>query len=241
MGIGHHLNVPIIAVSSAIEYPWMGDFIGNNDNPAVVPNALYMAFGKMSFWQRLVNTVTYHDEKRKFHRLTEDVQTELMRKYINPDLPNIRDVEKSVALTLVNSHPIIYGVKPVLPTLVQIGGLHVEENDSVLSTVRSFDYDSNDALSSYVFQFFFFFFSKDLKIWLDESVNGVVYFTFGSMVLVETLPELTLKIFYASFAKIAPVRVLIKIADENKLPFGLPKNIKILPWVPQQAILGKSS
>lgn len=132
MGIGHHLKVPVIAVSSAVEYPWVSDFTGNNDNPAVVPNSLFMASGDMSLWQRLKNTVIYHNEVWKFHALTEDSQTESMRRYINPDIPNIREVERSVALTLVNSHPILYGVKPVLPTLVQVGGLHVGVKNSTL-------------------------------------------------------------------------------------------------------------
>ena len=136
MGIGHHFNIPIVAASSAVEYPWVSDFTGNDDNPAIVPNALFMAFGKMNFWQRLKNTVIYHNEVRKFQSLTEKEQTELMRKYINPTIPNIREIERTVAVTLVNSHPVLYGVKPVLPTLVQVGGLHVEENDSKLSPVN---------------------------------------------------------------------------------------------------------
>ncbi|XP_023245843.1 uncharacterized protein LOC106639852 [Copidosoma floridanum] len=215
MGIGRHLNIPVIAASSAIEYPWVSEFTGNNDNLAVVPNALYMAFGQMSFWQRLKNTLVYHNEIRKFQKLTEHPQTELMKKYINSSTPNIREIERSVALTLVNSHPIIYGVRPVLPTVVEIGGLHVEESESTLP--------------------------QDLKKWMDESNSGVIYFTFGSMVLVETLPEATLKTLYRSFAKIAPVRILTKVADESKLPPGLPENVKTLPWIPQQAVLAHNN
>ncbi|XP_058804709.1 uncharacterized protein LOC131671920 [Phymastichus coffea] len=211
MGIGYHFNIPIVAASSALEYPWVSDFTGNNDNPAVVPNALFMAFGQMNFWQRLKNTIIYYNEIWKFHKLTEHSQTESMRKYINSKLPNIREIERSVALTLVNSHSILYGVKPVLPTLVQVGGLHVEENDSKLS--------------------------KELLKWMDESKDGVVYFTFGSMVVVESLSKDILKIIYASFAKIAPTRVLMKVANATNLPPGLPNNILHLPWIPQQAVL----
>lgn len=73
---------------------------------------------------------------------------------------------------------------------------------------------------------------------MDESKDGVVYFTFGSMVVIETLPKDTLKIIYASLAKIAPVRVLMKVANETNLPPGLSKNVMHLPWIPQQAVLG---
>ena len=52
------------------------------------------------------------------------------------------------------------------------------------------------------------------------------------------MSENILKSFYASFAKISPVRVLMKIANQSKLPSGLPDNVLTSPWVPQQAILG---
>lgn len=73
---------------------------------------------------------------------------------------------------------------------------------------------------------------------MDESTQGVVYFSLGSMVLIETLPTEQLKELYASFEKISPIRVLVKIVDKSKLPPGLPKNVKTLPWIPQQPILG---
>ena len=58
-----------------------------------------------------------------------------MRKYLNPNIPDIRTVEKSVALTLVNSDHVMFGVKPLTPGLVQIAGIHIEENKSSLSPV----------------------------------------------------------------------------------------------------------
>lgn len=74
---------------------------------------------------------------------------------------------------------------------------------------------------------------------MDDSKDGVIYFTFGSMVLIETLPTKILNDIYASFKKVSPVRVLMKIVDSSKLPPGLPDNVKVLPWIPQQTILGK--
>lgn len=73
---------------------------------------------------------------------------------------------------------------------------------------------------------------------MDESTDGVVYFTLGSMVLIETWPVNVIQTFYASFSKISPVRVLMKIPNPKLLPPGLPKNVVTRPWMPQQAILG---
>ena len=58
------------------------------------------------------------------------------------------------------------------------------------------------------------------------------------MILIESLPKKQIKDVYASFRKIAPIKVLMKIANSSMLPPGLPENVKILPWIPQIPVLG---
>lgn len=62
---------------------------------------------------------------------------------------------------------------------------------------------------------------------MNESSQGVVYFTLGSMVLIETLPREILLSFYAAFEKIAPIRSLMKIVNKEKLLSGLPANVRV--------------
>ena len=128
MGFGHLLNVPIVAASSSGEFPWISSYIGNDDNLAYVTNPLLQNFDKTRFMDRLNNFITYHWTIYKFRSKTEKSQTELMRKYLSPDIPNLRDVEKSVALFLINSHRVTYGAKPLIPSLIEVGGVTIEEN-----------------------------------------------------------------------------------------------------------------
>lgn len=74
---------------------------------------------------------------------------------------------------------------------------------------------------------------------MNESTHGFVYFSFGSMVKIESFPMNLLNIFYNSMSKISPIRVLMKIAKPDELPPGLPKNVHVLPWVPQVKVLRK--
>lgn len=74
---------------------------------------------------------------------------------------------------------------------------------------------------------------------MNESTHGFVYFSFGSMVKIESFPMNLLNIFYNSLSKISPIRVLMKIAKPDELPPGLPKNVHVLPWVPQVKVLSK--
>ena len=76
---------------------------------------------------------------------------------------------------------------------------------------------------------------------MDEATDGVIYFSFGSLVLIESLPEKTLLAIYSAFEKLAPIRILMKIVHKDRLPPGLPKNVLTLPWIPQVPVLSKTS
>lgn len=78
-----------------------------------------------------------------------------------------------------------------------------------------------------------------MEKWMNDSTSGVIYFTLGSMVNIETFPEVTMKAIYSAFRRISPVRVLMKVANESALLPGLPDNIKTSSWIPQLAVLGQ--
>lgn len=81
---------------------------------------------------------------------------------------------------------------------------------------------------------------QELKKWMDDSKDGFVYCSFGSMIMLETFPQKILQVFYSSLRKIAPVRVLMKISKPENLPAGLPENIRTSAWLPQFKILSES-
>ncbi|XP_051166485.1 UDP-glucosyltransferase 2-like isoform X2 [Leptopilina boulardi] len=78
---------------------------------------------------------------------------------------------------------------------------------------------------------------EELQQWLDESNHGCIYMSFGSMVKIESFPKEILKIFYTTFENIAPVRILMKIANKMELPPRLPNNVKTYHWLPQIQVL----
>ena len=128
--------MPVITVSTIREFSWTIDAIGNPPSTAFSANVLMDSGFVPTFWGRLKNTFIFHCSKYRFHRIIEKEQTEAMRKYLHPDIPTIREVEKSVALTFTNSYHSLFGIRPLTPALVEIAGLHVEQNDAMLSSVR---------------------------------------------------------------------------------------------------------
>ena len=77
---------------------------------------------------------------------------------------------------------------------------------------------------------------QDLKDFLDDSPEGVVYFSLGTNVRSETLPDEKKEAFLSAFAEL-PQKVLWKW-EADKMP-GLPPNVKLAKWLPQQDVLGK--
>lgn len=204
------LKVPLVGVSSAALYPWHHSYIGNPPNYAYQPNNLISYPSGMNFWQRTYNFVHAIAHQYQFNAASS-AQTDMLRKYVSPDAPDIRELEKKFAMILVNSHISMNGIADMTPGYIEVGGLHVQEEGA----------DNSPALEK----------------WMNESTHGFIYFTFGSMVKIESLPSKYLEIFYKSLANIAPVRVLMKIAKPDELPPGLSSNVHILTWVPQVQVL----
>ncbi|KAG7207214.1 hypothetical protein KM043_008892 [Ampulex compressa] len=208
--IGHLFKIPIVGVSSSILYPWAHDIIANPDNLAYVPNNVLSMSRDMNFWDRLYNTVHTVFNKMYFNHLTR-AQDKDIENFIGPGMPSVRDLEQSVALVLTNSHISLTGIQPMTPALIEIGGLHVQDDGAQLD--------------------------PSLEKWLNDSKDGFVYFTFGSMVTIESFPRAHLDVFYKSLGKIAPIRVLMKVPNPQKLPPGLPANILTSPWISQLKVL----
>ena len=118
-----------------MEFPWATAAIGNPASTAFAANVFMDSALILTFWDRLKNTIIFHVSKFRFYMYTEKVQTEAMRKYLSPDIPNIREVERSVALMFANNYHSLFGVRPVTPAVVGIAGIHVEENDDQFTPV----------------------------------------------------------------------------------------------------------
>lgn len=130
--------MPVITISSCLEYSWIPSPIGNPDSTAFAPDVLMDSAEITTFWERLKNTYVTLFSRYQFHMYTENYQTNAMRKYLSPDIPDIRQVERNVALTFVNSFYTLFGIRIRTPAIVDIAGVHIEENEEKLSPVSIF-------------------------------------------------------------------------------------------------------
>lgn len=140
---GRHLNVPVIGLTSSPMLPYSNDPLGNPLNTAVVPEISDGFKSYMNFWQRLKNTLVTWSMCFQSRYYTE-IQSEIVRKYFGSKMPGIRELERDLALLLVNSHFTLNGVRPFTPAVVEVGGLHVRDDNTTLPMVSMIRCDSTN-------------------------------------------------------------------------------------------------
>lgn len=182
---------------------------GNYVNPFVVNEAaLFPTIGELSFLERW-NVIKV---------LTKIVYTVVMK----PDILNrykhlIKEFFPMISLTpqelldkveflMVNTHPALGFIRPLVPTTIQLGFIHIEKANPL---------------------------PNDLQRYLDGSKNGVIYLSLGSNVKASKLNPKYIKTFLRVFESL-DFDVIWKWETnemENK-----PENVMLSKWLPVSII-----
>ena len=79
---------------------------------------------------------------------------------------------------------------------------------------------------------------QDLDSWLTGADSaGVIYFSLGSVTRGDSMPLVYRQAFLEAFRRM-PQRVLWKYEEELE---GVSDKVKVVSWLPQQDVLGKSA
>ncbi|XP_066146784.1 uncharacterized protein [Euwallacea fornicatus] len=131
-----------------------------------------------------------------------------VRKYLKSDLPYLGDIEKNISLLLMNRNPVFHRAIPLYPNTIELGRIHLPVSKSPLDT--------------------------RLESFLNNAVNGVVYFSLGSSFKSVYLSNDTIQTLQRVFANI-PYKVVWKWEADELV--GKPENVLIVKWVPQISLL----
>ncbi|XP_023717901.1 UDP-glucuronosyltransferase 1-8 [Cryptotermes secundus] len=209
LGFAHKFQALIIQICQFGGTHWMGDWLGNPNPYAYIPDAFLDYSSHMSFGERLVNTLTgvYWRTGQEFYSIPR--QEAVMRQYFNDtdDIPPLADIVRNTSLLLLNNHFSLNYPRPLVPNMIEVGGMHVQTAKKL---------------------------PEDLQIYLDEAPNGVIYFSMGSLLQGSQMPDSVRKAFVEAFSKLEQ-KVLWKW-ETDSLP-GQPNNVKLGKWLPQADIL----
>lgn len=207
--IGHRFNAPIIGFSPVGMSTFMSSVSGVPTPYSYVPNMFIGFTDKMSFWERFVNTFVSIFADLCLEYVNMPGQRETVRKHF-PDSPPLEQLMENVDLILANSHFTTEYPRPMLPNTIPIGGFHLQEKQTLPEDLRSF---------------------------LDNSKQGVVYFSLGSNIKTAGLSKQFRDDLIKAFGKLKQ-NVLWKCEEDNVV--RLPANVKIQKWLPQRAVLGNN-
>ena len=163
---------------------------------------------KMTFVQRLGNIAMTIFEAVYMNIFYYPQQNEIYKASFPDPKPSFDDAMKNVNLVLLNSHFTLSYPRPFVPNMIEVGGLHINRVPNPLP--------------------------KDIKDFLDNAKDGVVYFSMGSNIQSTTMPAEKSDALLKTFGKLKQ-KVMWKW-ENDKLP-GKPDNVFIKSWWPQDDIL----
>ncbi|XP_025156005.1 UDP-glucuronosyltransferase 2B20 isoform X2 [Harpegnathos saltator] len=208
LGFIHKFKTPYISLSSHQIMPWLNEDMGNEDNPNYIP-LIFLGLAKpMDFFSRLLNRVTLSFVKAAYEFWFRFQDQCIANEVFGPDLPNLREIAKRTQALLVNTHSSLHSSVPLLPNIVEVGGLHIPSRTKPLP--------------------------KDVAEFLDNAHEGVLYFNLGSMIKMTTIPREKLDTILDVLGSI-PRKVLWKW-EEDVLPRRL-NNVMFKKWLPQFDVL----
>lgn len=200
-----HFDASLILFANSGLINWYKDDIRNIVLPSVGPVGLKTPF-HMTFFERLHNTIEKIQTVRWFENYAKQ-QNELLKKYF-PKSPSLQEISRNISLVLINSHPSTERPQQILPNIINIGGFHIKPPKKL---------------------------PQDLQKIMDNAKNGVILFSFGTLVDPTLIPHEKLQEILLMFGKRKEI-ILWKFGGYLS---GIPKNVIIRKWLPQQDILGK--
>lgn len=172
-----------------------------------IPNPFLSFTDRMTFTERLTNTIINRCEDFMYNFLHLPNQKRLYNKYFPNAKKSFYEMYKSSAIIFLNNHVSSSAARPYLPNMIEIGGIHVEPAKPLPLNIQNF---------------------------LDSAKDGAILFSMGSIIKGTQWSKQHREAFIEAFGKLKQ-KVLWKY-EADVLP-NKPSNVMISPWIPQRDIL----
>ncbi|XP_076042323.1 UDP-glucuronosyltransferase 2B15-like [Oratosquilla oratoria] len=174
--------------------------------PSVVPTLLSGVPDSMTFAQRLLNFALYLAGKVIMQIYFHTISSTIV--HFLPESPPPAALLANLSGVLIGSHYALDYPRPLPPTFINVGDMHLREPKPLPQDLEDFMQSSGD--------------------------SGVIFFSMGAVFDPEIMPKQILQSFLRAFARV-PQKVLMKMKSNYT---EVPANVKVSTWLPQQDILG---
>lgn len=176
-----HFNIPVVGINSADAFSAGHEIMGNVANPIAHPDRILPFEVSDTFRQRVISCVYNLIMKFLIIPGAAKKYESIMRKHFPNINKSYQELVSNVDLQLVNAHPALGFIRPILPNTIQLGFLHIKEPKEI---------------------------PEELKEIMDRSKNGVIYMSFGTVVT-SKLAEKNFHAFLETFSEL-PYDILWK-------------------------------
>lgn len=125
LGFSWYFNAPHIGITTHVLMPWANHFFGSPDNPAYIPNHFMHFSDRMTFSERVMNTLAYIFTQDVGRRYVDVASYEIAKKAFGENLPELSDIGRNMSLMLANTHFSLTRPRPLVPGIVEIAGIHL--------------------------------------------------------------------------------------------------------------------
>ncbi|KAG5679353.1 hypothetical protein PVAND_008924 [Polypedilum vanderplanki] len=200
-------NCPVIAIGTMDVTSSVHELIGNPANPNIHSD-IFTPYedGKMTMIERIKST-TFYLTTSLIVKIGQFLTKSIVKHHFPNSKLSLNELENRIEFLLVNSSPVFGCNRPITSNTILLGNMHIEPPNQL---------------------------TGDLKNFLDSSINGIIYVSFGSNIKTEELSENTLNIFFKVFSKLK-YDVLWKF--ENREIVNKSTNIYTSKWLPQADLL----
>ncbi|GBP42162.1 UDP-glucuronosyltransferase 2B15 [Eumeta japonica] len=232
--------------SSSLDPHWLIlQLVDEAANPSYVPDILSNNLPPFTFsqrvqelWTQISTSMTMKSFDKKYTALYNEVFVPAgNRKGIL--MPPYEEVKYNASLVISNSH-VSLGEPVRLPqNFIPVGGYHINTKPKPLPKVINAVHGdppfrrSHQCMADHLVKDRILGKREDLQKLMDDARNGVIYFSMGSNLKSKDLPDKMKRDFLEMFGQLNQT-VIWKFEDALS---GLPKNVHILKWAPQQSIL----
>lgn len=213
LGLGNYYNAPVVGISAFGASKWTTDLVGTPNFASYVPHTLNHYTDRMTFWQRMLNSLTFFYEDIAHPYLFIPIQQKFME-HLFPEAknwPSLEEIRRNVSLVLLNTHTTLGTPRPYAPNMIEVGGMQIQSKVKPLP--------------------------QRIQTFLDEAKNGAIFVSLGSNVLITKLPKHQYDAIIGAFSPYQNVRVLIKSDEKMILPSHKASDVLVEPWFDQQSVL----
>lgn len=230
LGLGQHFNAPVVVMTTFGDTIWTTQLVGSPSPAAFVPNPSLEFTHNMKFKERLQNTFYSFAEYLILHYRTypQQVSSSQLKcknqmtiyfssqeRYYLIAFPEAKKtfqevIKSDVSLVLQNTHFSLNYPRPLMPNVIEVGGIQIERTPKPLP--------------------------QDLQTILDSAENGAIYFSMGSILKATLMSAEKLQAIVSAFARVN-LTVLCTWEGDFDSELVRPENVITRKWLPQNSVL----